>query len=171
MKKLIISENEKNNILKKYYTKLSLNEVDYAGDTGKGTTPTTTTVAPSQQQAPAKNYTIQELQQLLGVKADGYAGPNTLAALEKALQSKGTSAPATTANQPAAQPTAEKPKDLSATPVQTKTATGIDTKTGTVTTKDTNAQQSTGDNAQKNTATPANQPAANQSETGDDPNS
>lgn len=156
MKRLIISENERNNILNKYYTKLSLNEVDYAGDTGQGTT---TTVAPSQQQAPAKDYTIQELQQLLGFKGDavdGKAGPNTLAAIEKALQSKGASAPATTTTTNAAQPTDEKPKNLSATPVQTKTVTGIDTKTGTVKTKDSNTQQ---------------QSTANQSETGDDPNS
>ena len=160
MKKLIISENEKNNILNKYYTKLSLNEIDYAGDTGKGTTTTTTTVAPQQQQAPAKNYTIQELQQLLGVKADGYAGPNTLAALEKALQSKGTLPAATTTN--AAQPTAEKPKDLSATPVQTKTATNIDTKTNTVTTKNSNTQQAqTGtQQAQTGTQAPESDPAA-----------
>ena len=87
MKKLIISESEKNNILNKYYTKFRLDEVD-TYDISPGITlpaaPTTTTP-----KAPVKNYTIQELQQLLGftgASVDGKAGPNTLAAIENALR-------------------------------------------------------------------------------------
>ena len=164
MKKLIISESEKNNILNKYYTKFRLDEVD-TYDTSPGITPppAPTTTTPK---APVKNYTIQELQQLLGftgASVDGKAGPNTLAAIENALRTKGTLPPATggaaNTQTPQGSNVVEKPKELSSTPLQTKTAANIDPKTGTVVTTSTGTPQ-TNQNKDSNVSTTGGDPNA-----------
>ena len=163
MKKLIISESEKNNILNKYYTKFRLDEVDTYSTSLDVTPPAAPAATPKE---PVKNYTIQELQQLLGftgASVDGKAGPNTLAAIENALRTKGTLPPATggaaNTQTPQGSNVVEKPKELSSTPLQTKTAANIDTKTGAVATTSTGTPQ-VNQNKDNNASATGGDPAA-----------
>ena len=66
--------------------------------------------------------TIADLQKLLGVKADGYLGPQTLAAIKSKLGQPVVTQPQTTQPQTTAQPEQKTPE---AAPIASLKATGI----------------------------------------------